>query len=151
MARRKKRNVEGCALDMTPMIDVVFQLIIFFVVTMSMVKKVNEDIYLADGKYGEIIKEMPPSTFEIEVDRLGRITIKGSKPISLDVLEGMLRSRAERFRGPDGYPSFPVLIRADKDAKHADVRRVMDRCSANGIWKLNFVAVEKRAPTTKRK
>jgi len=150
MARRKKRDIQGCALDMTPMIDVVFQLIIFFVVTMSMVKKVNEDIYLADGKYGEIIKEMPPSTFEIEVDRRGRITIKGSKPITLETLNGLLRGRAERFRGPDGLPSFPVLIRADKDAQHKDVKKVMDLCSANGIWKLNFVAVEKRAPTKKR-
>ena len=142
---RKKRAVEGCAMDMTPMIDVVFQLIIFFIVTMSMVKKINEDIYLADGKYGEIIKEMPPSTFEIEVDKDGRITIKGSRPITLEMLNGMLKFRADRYRDASGYPSFPVLIRADHRAKHADIKRVMDACTYNGLWKLNFVAVEKRA------
>ena len=124
-------------MDMTPMIDVVFQLIIFFVVTLSMVKQVNENIYLADGKYGEIIKDMPNTTFEIEIDKDGRVSIKGVY-ISFDGLVTMVRNRVERFT------TFPVLIRADQRTKHEHVARVMNLCTANGIWQLSFVAVEKR-------
>ncbi len=49
---------------MTPMIDVVFQLIIFFVVTLKMTTDVNPDIVLEDGKNGVTLTQdnMPPST-----------------------------------------------------------------------------------------
>ena len=45
----KVRN-DQCEIDMTPMIDVVFQLIIFFVVTLKMTSDTNLDIILEDGK-----------------------------------------------------------------------------------------------------
>jgi biopolymer transport protein ExbD len=38
------------------------------------------------------------------------------------------------------YGEFPVLIRADYDVRHADVARVMNACTANGIWKISFMA-----------
>ena len=45
----------------------------------------------------------------------------------------------------------PVLIRADKDAIHEDVRKVMDRCTANGVWKVGFVAVQDPKDKTKKR
>ena len=35
---------------------------------------------------------------------------------------------------------FPVMIRADFNVRHADVARVMNACTANGIWKISFIA-----------
>jgi biopolymer transport protein ExbD len=142
---RKKREAQGCALDMTPMIDVVFQLIIFFIVTMNMVKKINEDIYLADGKFGEIIKDMPPSTFEIEVDRRGRISYRGVY-ITPQTLDQMLKFRVNRY----GRDNIPLLIRGDQEAKHEDIKKVMDLCTANALWRISFVAVEKRKKKSRR-
>ena len=141
---RHKREVQGCAMDMTPMIDVVFQLIIFFIVTMNMIKKVNEDIVLADGKHGETIKEMPPSTFEIEVDQHGKISVKGGY-ITLENLNNQLKMRYERYG-----VNYPLLIRADERAKHGDVKKVLDLCTYYGLWQINMVAVEKRAPKPKK-
>ena len=46
MARKSQENP---ALDMTPMIDVVFELIIFFVVTLTEAQKKDETIELEDG------------------------------------------------------------------------------------------------------
>ncbi|MGI6391752.1 MAG: ExbD/TolR family protein [Kiritimatiellia bacterium] len=59
-----RRSSEQCDIDMTPMIDVVFQLIIFFVVTIKFSSDVNPDIFLEDGKHGETLTQdnMPPST-----------------------------------------------------------------------------------------
>ena len=144
MAHHKRKGESGCALDMTPMIDVVFQLIIFFIVTMNMVKKINEDIYLADGNYGEVIKDMPPATFEIEVDQHGKISYRGNY-ISKQTLDGMLKFRIKMY----GANNIPLLIRADERAKHGDVKTVMDICTYNGIWRINFVAVKKRAKPRK--
>jgi biopolymer transport protein ExbD len=36
---------------------------------------------------------------------------------------------------------FPVMIRADFSVPHWAVARVMNACTANGIWKISFVAI----------
>ena len=38
-----------------------------------------------------------------------------------------------------------VLIRADKRARHEDVKRIMDICTQNGVWKVGFVAMVRKA------
>ena len=52
MARKTQENP---ALDMTPMIDVVFELIIFFVVTLTEAQKKDETIELEDGQHGIVL------------------------------------------------------------------------------------------------
>ncbi len=135
----KKRNVEGCEMNMTPMIDVVFQLIIFFVVTLKMTEEINPDIVLEDGKHGEIITtdNQPTQTVTIEVSRRGRISISNAT-LSIGMLENIIRSRYNKFG------SFPVMVRADYRTQHEDVKRVMDACTRNGVWKVGFIAVQDR-------
>ena len=133
-----KLKTEECAMDMTPMIDVVFQLIIFFVVTLKMTDDTNKDIILEEGKDGETLTQdnMPPTTLEIEVDEFGKISIHNAK-LSASDLAGILRTRVARYGN-----EFPVLIRADKRTQHRDVKRVMDVCTGAGVWKLSFVAIQ---------
>ena len=133
---RTRRTDEGCALDMTPMIDVVFQLIIFFVVTFKMTDNINREIVLEDGRHGPIVKEMPPTTLIIEIDRRGTISINNGR-MNEQMLAKILKNRVNRIGN-----EFPLLIRADRRTKHEKVRRVMDACSAAGIWKLSFVAIQ---------
>lgn len=149
---RKKRNIEGCAMDMTPMIDVVFQLIIFFVVTMKMTEEINEDIILEEGKHGEIITAENTSsqtiTIEVGMRNLifprGRISINNGT-YNLEMLQNVIRRRYNKF-GP-----FPVMIRADYRVPHEDVKRVMDVCTANGIARVGFIAIQdKRDKGAKR-
>ena len=74
----------------------------------------------------------------------GRISINNAT-CSLAALDGILKGRYAKFG------SFPVLIRADKDAIHEDVRKVMDVCTANGVWKVGFVAVQDAKDKTKKR
>ena len=135
-----KPKSEECAMDMTPMIDVVFQLIIFFDVTLKMTSDVNPDIILEEGKNGETLTQdnLPPTTLEIEVDRWGNISIHNAR-MSEPQLLNIVRSRVNRHGN-----EFPVLIRADKRAKHQSVKRVMDVCTYAGLWKLSFVAIQEK-------
>ncbi|MDR2850041.1 MAG: biopolymer transporter ExbD [Verrucomicrobiota bacterium] len=123
---------------MTPMIDVVFQLIIFFVVTLKMTSDINPNIVLEDGKNGVTLTQenLPPSTLEIELDRNGRISIHNAA-MTPSMLGTIIRNRVNRHG-----PEFPVLIRADYRTQHEKVKRVMDICTQSGIWKLSFVAVQ---------
>jgi biopolymer transport protein ExbD len=133
-----KSKTEQCELDMTPMIDVVFQLIIFFVVTLKMTTEVNKDIELEDGKHGVTIteKNRPSSTLEIEIDKRGMITIHNAR-MTQDQLDMILLNRVNKLGN-----QFPVLIRADFRSKHEQVKKVMDICTRRGIWKLSFVAIQ---------
>lgn len=138
MYKRRQNTTEQCEMDMTPMIDVVFQLIIFFVVTLKMTSDRNLDIVLEEGKHGVTLTQdnMPPTTLEIELSRRGRISIHNAT-LTRSMLRTILRNRVNRYGN-----KFPVLIRADKNASHDKVKTIMDDCTAAGIWKLSFVAIQ---------
>ena len=134
----RKTRSQGCGIDMTPMIDIVFQLIIFFVVTLKFTSDANMDIKLEDGKNGVTLTQenMPQSTLEIELDRRGRISMHNFRYTD-EQMKGLLRSRVNRIG-----TNFPILIRADRRTSHEHVKRVMDLCTEAGVWKLSFVAVQ---------
>lgn len=142
----KKPQTEDAQLDMTPMIDVVFQLIIFFVVTLKMSAEQDETIVLEDGKHGIELttEELPPSHLMIDVSRTGRITIndypKGGRGYAdnIGLLTQKVKERVTRY----GADNVPILIRGDIDARHEYVKKAMDACTAAGVWKLSFVAVQ---------
>jgi len=131
----RKKNVDGCELDMTPMIDVVFQMIIFFIVTIKMDENINEEIILENAKEGPVYKDPDPRTIVIEVDKLGWISINNLQ-LNDKTLRDIMLNRFQRMG------TFPVMIRADKNTKHKDVRRVMDICTAVGIWRIDFAAIK---------
>ncbi len=136
MARHKsKRSHAGCDLDMTPMIDVVFQLIIFFIVTMKMEENANPDIKLEHAKDGPEYKGDNPLTMTIEVDRRGWLSINNIQ-LTPQTLKNIVQHRYNKFG------TFPVMIRADKKTEHKDVRKVMDICTACGLWRIDFAAIK---------
>ncbi|MGN0889325.1 MAG: ExbD/TolR family protein [Kiritimatiellia bacterium] len=142
MARKSQENPQ---LDMTPMIDVVFELIIFFVVTLTQANAKDETVRLEDGKHGIELTpdELPPTHLIVDVARTGRISM-----CDVTITPAELGRRVkERMRK---YGEFPVMIRADYRAKHKAVAEVMNACTQNGIWKLSFVAVYDRKSEKKR-
>ena len=142
MARKEQENP---LLDMTPMIDVVFELIIFFVVTLTQANAQDETVRLEDGKHGIELTpdELPPTHLIVDVARTGRISM-----CDVTITPAELGRRVkERMRK---YGEFPVMIRADYRAKHKAVAEVMNACTQNGIWKLSFVAVYDRKSEKKR-
>ncbi len=124
--------------DMTPMIDMVFQLMIFFLVTIQMERDMFvEDIRLAKSRHGPEIKDKVPGTVVIEVDAKGRIFM-GRTLLSTEMLRYLLLGAVNRV----GY-NIPVQIRGDLRTPHRDIRRVMDVCTEVGLVRLQFVAIQK--------
>ena len=141
MARKPQDNPQ---LDMTPMIDVVFELIIFFVVTLTEAQKKDETIELEDGKHGIVLvpEELPPSHLQIDIGLYPSGPKKGKPRISMgdrDVTTAQIGQRVkDRIKK---YKDFPVIVRADFAVPHSAVRQVMDACTAAGVWKISFMAV----------
>lgn len=131
-------------INMTAMIDVVFQLIIFFVCTVQLEQEaISEALRLPDSPHGPMVAEdKDPRTITIEVDDAGKIFIARTR-LSDEKLRKVLHKTVYDY-GVRG-PSIPVRIRADAAAHHADVRRVLDACTSAGLYKISFIATKDKA------
>ena len=141
MIRRKQKRERGeeREIDMTPMIDIVFQLIIFFIVTLNLEKDKLKPIELAPSPSGPAIEKKDPRTVIITVDKKGVISI-GSVGLTPIQLQGVMQNAVNLY----GF-GIPVLVRGDRETLHAHVRSVMDACASVGIWKIKFAALKEKA------
>jgi biopolymer transport protein ExbD len=140
-----RRSTEEVGMNMTPMIDIVFQLIIFFVVTTDLDRQVfNESITLAFSPSGPAIEKRDPRTVTIEVDQKGRLFI-ARRPIQEDMLTRLLyQARLQ------GGQTTPVQIRGDHNSRHEAVRSVMQACGKAGLYRISFVATKEKAAAPRK-
>jgi biopolymer transport protein ExbD len=135
MARKEKSP--PATMDMTPMIDVVFQLMIFFIVTIKMSQDINQDVKLEMTKHGPVLKGEDPRTIVVEVDQRGYLSSHGAY-MTKEQFRKIMKSRYNRMG------TFPVLIRGDRRTRHKDVKAVMDICTEIGIWRISFAGIKER-------
>ncbi|HRT06487.1 MAG TPA: biopolymer transporter ExbD [Kiritimatiellia bacterium] len=135
-----KKQYPDAKLDMTPMIDIVFQLIIFFVVTVDMQNKALEtSVRMAMAPNGPVEEVKDPRTVVVDVEADGTVSIMRT-PLS----DGQLLAILKKAVNTSGQ-STPVVIRGDLAAKHEVIKRVMDVCGKAGLWKLRFAALKEKA------
>lgn len=139
MHKRKKVSQEEASCDLTPMIDVVFQLIIFFIVTANLDQQsIKEDIILPDAPNAIRQKKKHPNQITVQVDGSGDVFIGGGPPFTIRELKQTLRSAVNTA----GADNIPVLIRGDKTTRHRAIRKVMDACAEVGIYKIRFAGMQ---------
>ncbi len=120
-----KREEDNFAMEMTPLIDVVFLLIIFFMVSTVFVDFSRRmDINLPSSK-SSIIDEKP-KTLEIEMSKDKKIFLAG-KPVTLLGLEQILRKLDEKGK------KQTAIISADKVLPYGEVIQVMGLLQKAGI------------------
>lgn len=142
---------EEVEIDMTPMIDVTFLLIVFFMVVSDMSALDVADLTLpfaseAHSSKGIDLEENP--TLVVNVLTKGDIQIGGQaygiKPGGgLRTLKDYLKIEVEaagREPAPADNPTLRpsklrILIRADRDTRFENVQNVFDACQQNGIYK----------------
>ena len=126
------------------MIDVVFELIIFFVVTLVEAQKKDESIELEDGKHGIVLvpEELPPTHMQIDIGLHQKGPKKGKPRISMGDVEITPADISKRVKDRlKKYKDFPVMVRADFAVPHKAVAQVMNACTEAGVWKISFMAV----------
>ena len=123
MRSNRRRKSEESEVNMTPMLDVVFIMLIFFIVTASFVKEAGVDV------------NRPPALTAIAKDKGNiLIAITESGQIWIDrrqVDPRSLRASIERLHGEN--PQGAIVIQADKNSQNHLLVAVMDAAKAAGV------------------
>lgn len=128
---RLKLKPDPVGFQMTPMIDVVFLLLCFFVTSQIFSQWEAEiDITLPTARTSEVPQRLPGEII-VNVLKTGDVLVNG-RQLDDAALGGMLRRLAELF------PGQPVLLRADKATAYEHVIRVLDLCRQADIWNISF-------------
>lgn len=136
--RLKPQKEEEVSMQMSPMIDIVFQLIIFFMVVSTFNNlQVEEDIKLPVAFYS---KEKQPNPGEILINvKFDGIYVVNQRKYDESSLSDLIYTTVKK--NPD--VDFSVTIRADARTPHKYILKAIKACSENGISKIAFTSVQR--------
>jgi len=132
--RRRKRGGAGeeAGIDLTPMLDVTFIMLIFFIVTTSFVKEAGLEVSRPSAKSAK--KNESASIF---------VAIGSNDEIWVDKRQVDVRSvRANIERLHAESPEGSVIIQADEGAKTGTLVKVMDQIKMAGVQDISIAAKE---------
>ena len=132
--RKKTPLTANPGVPLTPMIDVVFLLLCFFVTSQIFAQWETEiDVALPTAATGGMPQRLPGEVI-INVRADGATVVNGQ---TLD--DAQLRSMMDRL--VELFPGQPVLLRADKATAYEHVVRVLDTCRQADIWNISFATL----------
>jgi biopolymer transport protein ExbD len=132
----KRRTEEQLETPITSLIDVVFQLIIFFVVTAAQQKDlVDQNLSLAQARYAQEPEKQDPNTIIINVHKDGAVNI-ALQPLAPTQLHQILRATVAQAGS-----AVPVVLRCDGRTLYHDVDKVMTVVGKAGLYRVKIAAV----------
>ncbi len=122
--------------NLTSLIDVVFLLLIFFMVSTSFVKQAQISIRLPQAESTAIVEEVP-ERIDVMITATGTYLVNGRE---------LINNRAETIRNAlqkvaAGRNDLPLTISADASARHQDVVTAMDVAGRLGFTRISIATV----------
>jgi biopolymer transport protein ExbD len=126
---KKRRQVGGTDIDMTPMIDVSFQLITFFMFTINFSEaEQDQRIQLPTSQVAKPVEnsDIEPLTLQLMDD--GRVIYAG-EPVALEALGDYLENeKLGLVAAGKSASDMTVVVRADGRAQTGDVQQIIKTC-----------------------
>ena len=116
---------EESEIDLTPMLDVVFIMLIFFIVTATFVKEIGIDINSPDKNQN--IKDADRKSIVVRITNRDRILIRGR-----DIDFRAVRANIERLHAET--PEAPVVVQPHPDSTTEVMVHVMDAAREAGVY-----------------
>jgi biopolymer transport protein ExbD len=118
-------------IDLTPMLDVVFIMLIFFIVTATFVKEVGIDVNSPDKNQN--VKDADKQSIVVQITSRDRIRIRGR-----DIDFRSVRANIERLHAEN--PDAPVVVQPHADSTTEIMIHVMDAARQAGIYNVSIAA-----------
>jgi biopolymer transport protein ExbD len=128
----RRQRMAPVDVNLTPLIDVVFLLLIFFMVSTTFTKETHLSIDLPEAQ-GEASADVPEQ-IEILIDESGKYTMNARALV--DTRLATLKSAIRQVS--DGDTSMPMVITADAQTPHESVVRAMDAAGQMGFVHLSI-------------
>ena len=126
----QEQQEEG-EIDLTPMLDVVFIMLIFFIVTATFVKEIGLDVNSPDKNQN--IKDADKQSIVVQITSRDRIRIRGR-----DVDVRAVRANIERRHAEN--PEAPVVVQPHPESKTNTMIQVMDAARQAGVYNVSIAA-----------
>jgi len=123
--RRKYRIKDEAEINITPMLDIVFIMLIFFIVTTSFVKEKGLEVSRPSSMPPKEVKQKR-GPIVVRINASGLISIKGRLLEPKAVRANLEREKAEK-------PGSPLIIAAHPDATTESLVTILDAAEAVGI------------------
>ena len=128
----RRQQAAEVGMNLTPLIDVVFLLLIFFMVSTTFTREtqLTLDLPEANGEPREVTEQQ----VEVLVDEAGRYRVNGQP-----LVDNRVRTlQAAIYKVSAGDTTLPLVIAADAQAAHQDVVRAMDAAGQMGFVHMNI-------------
>ena len=132
MRRRVAIHTEEAEINITPMLDVVFIMLIFFIVTTSFVKEIGIDVNRPSNappkekKVSEVIA--------VRIDDLGQISVQ-NRSVDIRAVRANIESALAT------KPNAAVVVIADRDSDAGILVQVIDQARVAGADKVSLAAM----------
>ncbi|MFM8572410.1 MAG: ExbD/TolR family protein [Pirellula sp.] len=127
----------GVSINLTPMIDVTFLLIIFFLVSSHLAKQENFlplELPLASSGVSDFSER---TTLTVQIPPDGTYLVNNSQ-VSLDQIQNLILSKmAENSKNP-----IRIRIRTDKSAAYAPIAKLLKLCAVTGNSDIVFAVYQ---------
>ena len=133
----RKRHVDDPELNITPLIDIVFLLLIFFMVSTTFRQEFEVGINLPSASSEN---RMVDKVLEITIDAQGRFFVNQKQLVNTQ--SDTLRRALSKVAGDDR--SLPVILSADAQTPHQAVITALDVAKQLGFSKLTFATQQEQ-------
>jgi len=135
----RQRSEEQLETPITPMIDVTFQLIIFFVVAAAQQKDIiDENVTLAQASYVAPVQKNEPRAVTINVRQNGKVNVVLLPLTAQQLYQILVATRRE------SGSSVPIILRCDAQVLYHDIDRVLKVIEQAGLYRVRIAAVVKK-------
>lgn len=142
----KKSNSEIFEADLTPMIDMTFNLIAFFMFTISFADADRaEQIMLPKSNLAKPPQTIPDYQIILNLDQDGSVFFDGQRIRQIELINPILRREIAAAQREDVEPgAISVVIRAHEDTQSGDVQTLIKKCQENELQKFALRVKEDR-------
>lgn len=133
----RRTRPEEISVNLTPLIDVVFLLLIFFMVSTTFTRETQLELDLPEAASGNPV-ETRAQQIEVTISATGEVAIN-DKTLLAPGLDS-IKSALQRESGGD--TQLPVVITADGNASHQSVITAMDAAGQLGFRRLRLTTSE---------
>jgi biopolymer transport protein ExbD len=123
--RRRHKPEEEAEINITPMLDIVFIMLIFFIVTTSFIKEKGLEVSRPSNAPPKQV-EQKKGPIVIKIDSSSNITMKGRLLERKAVQANLEREKAEK-------PDSPLIVAAHPDAETDALVTILDAAEAVGV------------------